>query len=115
MHGILDALRAGHDCIDLTASHDKGIDLQATDGAAHAEMGEMLSSARNDHVTVTAHIVGSAGSTLHWLLDGKELPSLPPQSVSGDAADASAHWTSDGQRHWLRAEVRRADGTLRTA
>jgi predicted metal-dependent phosphoesterase TrpH len=112
VHGILDALRAGHDCIDLTASHDKRIDLHATDGAAHAEMGEMLSSTHNDPVTVTAHIVGSAGSTLHWLLDGKELPGLSPQSVAGDAADASAHWTSDGQRHWLRAEVRAADGTL---
>jgi hypothetical protein len=32
--------------------------------------------------------------------------------LSGDAADDTAGWTSDGQRHWLRAEVRTADGTL---
>ncbi len=112
VHGILDALRAGHDCIDLTASHDKRIDLHATDGAAHADMGEVLSSARNDRVTVAAHIVGSAGSTLHWLLDGKERLGLSPQSAAGDTADIIVHWTSDGQRHWLRAEVRTADGTL---
>jgi len=38
VHGILDAIRAGHVCIDLTASHDKVIDLQANDGASHAVM-----------------------------------------------------------------------------
>jgi predicted metal-dependent phosphoesterase TrpH len=112
VHGILDALRAGHDCIDLTASHDKRIDLHAADSVAHAEMGEMLSTAGKDPVTVTAHIVGAAGSTLHWLLDGKELPSLSPRSVTGDGADVIAQWTSDGQRHWLRAEVRTTDGRL---
>jgi hypothetical protein len=75
-------------------------------------MGETLAAAGSDPVTVTAHIVGSAGSTLHWLLDGKELPSLSPQSVTGDAAEVTAQWTSDGRRHWLRAEVRTTDGRL---
>jgi hypothetical protein len=46
------------------------------------------------------------------LVDGKAISTLPPQSLSGDSADESAAWTSDGQRHWLRAEVRTADGTL---
>ena len=112
VRGILDAIRAGHDCIDLTASHDKRIDLEATNSAAHADMGGMLAAVRDDRVAIAAHIVGSAGSTLHWLLDGKELPSVSPQSVVGDAADVTALWKSDGQRHWLRAEIRMADGGL---
>ena len=37
---------------------------------------------------------------------------MPPQSLSGDPARQSTHWTSDGERHWLRAEVRTPDGTL---
>ena len=110
--GILDAIRKGGVCIDLTASHDKVVDVQASDGAAHAAMGEILAAARNDRVSLTAHIIGSSGSTLRWLVDGEELSTLTPQQLSGDSVDETASWTSDGQRHWLRAEVRTADGTL---
>lgn len=109
---ILDALRAGHDCIDLTASHDKVIDLRAVSGTNETEMGGTLSAAHNQRVVLTAQIVGASGATLHWLLDGKEIPALPTQTVSGASADESLSWSSDGQRHWLRAEVRSADGTL---
>jgi hypothetical protein len=60
---------------------------------------------------LAAHVTGASQSTLHWLVDGKELPTLPAHTV-GDGTDEKASWTSDGQRHWLRAEVRTADGTL---
>jgi hypothetical protein len=112
VNGILDAIRKGHVCIDLTASHDKMIDLQASDGAAPAAMGEELTAARNNRVSLAAHVTGASGSTLRWLLDGKELPTLPRESLSGDSVDETATWTSDGQRHWLRAEVRNAAGAL---
>lgn len=112
VHGILDAIRAGHDCIDLTASHDKVIYLDATDGTAHAAMGDPLAAPSGDPVTITAHVTDAPGATFHWLLDGKPLASAPPQSLTGSSAEQAAHWTSDGQRHWLRAEVRTADGTL---
>jgi hypothetical protein len=112
VHGILDAIRAGDVCIDLTASHDKIIDLRANDGASYAVMGERLAAARNDHITLTAHVTGSSGSTLRWLLDGNVISTLPPQSLPSESADETTGWTSDGQRHWLRAEVRTSDGTL---
>jgi predicted metal-dependent phosphoesterase TrpH len=110
--GILDAIRKGHVCIDLTASHDKVIDVSASDGEAHAAMGETLTPARNDRVSLTAHVTGGSGSTLRWLLDGKELSTVPTETLSGDSADETATWTNDGQRHWLRAEVRTSAGTL---
>jgi hypothetical protein len=47
-----------------------------------------------------------------WLLDGKELSTVPTETLSGDSADGTATWTNDGQRHWLRAEVRTSAGTL---
>ena len=40
------------------------------------------------------------------------MPMHAAVQASGDSADETAGWTSDGQRHWLRAEVRTADGTL---
>lgn len=112
VNAILDAIRAGHDCIDLTASHDKVIDLEAADGSAHAAMGETLGAAPGDEVTFTVHATGAPGTTLHWLLDGKPLSTMPDRSITEIAATQSAVWKSDGRRHWLRVEVRTADGTL---
>jgi hypothetical protein len=112
VHGILDAIRAGHDCIDLTASHDKLIDLEASAGNAHAAMGDPLAAPAGAQLTITAHITAAPGTTLHWLLDGKPLPEMPLQSITGNAANLITHWTSDGQRHWLRAEVRTPEGKL---
>lgn len=109
---ILAALRAGHDCIDLTASHDKLIDLHAISAAADAEMGGTLPAAGNVRVTLTAHVTGASGSTLHWLLDGKATSILPSQALTGASMDEAADWTSDGRRHWIRAEVRTPGGTL---
>jgi PHP-associated len=111
VRGILEAIRKGRVCIDLTASHDKIIDLQASDGEAHAAMGETLTVPRNHRVSFTARVTGVSGSPIHWLLDGKEL-SLAPETVPGNSADVKAAWTSDGERHWLRAEIRAGDGTL---
>jgi hypothetical protein len=85
---------------------------EASDGVAQAAMGEELTAARNNLVSLAAHVTGASGATLRWLLDGKELPTLPPESLSGDSADKTATWTGDGRRHWLRAEVRTAAGTL---
>ena len=75
-------------------------------------MGDPLAAPSGDPVTITAHVTDAPGATFHWLLDGKPLASAPPQSLTGSSAEQTAHWTSDGQRHWLRAEVRTADGTL---
>ena len=112
VHGILDALRAGHDCIDLTASHDKVIDVRATSGATRVEMGGTLNAAVSERIVITAHVTGASGSTLHWIFDGRETETLPPQSLTSASSDETASWTSDGHRHWLRAEVRTADGIL---
>jgi hypothetical protein len=55
-------------------------------------------------------VVQVAGEALHLLLDGQ--PLVP--SVDTVLRDADQHvrfdWTSDGHRHWLRAEVRDAHG-----
>jgi hypothetical protein len=75
-------------------------------------MGGTLSVPGNERVTLIAHVAGASGSTLHWLLDGKEISSLPSQSLAAASADEAADWTSDGQRHWIRVEVRTAEGTL---
>jgi hypothetical protein len=75
-------------------------------------MGGTLNAAVSERIVITAHVTGASGSTLHWIFDGRETETLPPQSLTSASSDETASWTSDGHRHWLRAEVRTADGIL---
>ena len=49
---------------------------------------------------------------MHWIEDGKDV--ALPQGVAAFTADSTQtlHWTSDGRRHWFRAQVTGPDGKL---
>ena len=115
---ILDGIRHGRVFVDLTASHDKLLDIDAEDSNApgrpksFAEMGGSL-DAPSGHVLVL-HVRLRACQTcvVRTLLDGKAASDLPQALVSAGGESVPFHWTSDGQRHWIRAEVRDAEGHL---
>jgi len=111
---ILDGIRHGRVFIDLTASHDRQIDIEARDTKtqATARMGETMQAAAGDPVAFQIHVAACPRSTVHLFLDGGERSALPPLATTfGDEALAF-QWTSDGQPHWLRAEVRDSNGSL---
>lgn len=110
---ILDGIRRGHVFVDLTASHDRVLELQAAAGATTAAMGDSLAAPAGTGVQLSIRIAASAGSTLRLLIDGHPQQSvLDTSAIRG--ADETLHgtWTSDGHRHWIRAEVRGSTGTL---
>lgn len=109
---ILNGIRQGRTFVDLTASHDKIVDLEATSATAKARMGESLTVAKETPLQITVHVRASPMSRVHLFLDGHEIAALPPLAVPGNDERVSATWTSDGARHWLRAEVRDANGSL---
>jgi hypothetical protein len=45
-------------------------------------------------------------------VDGKVFPPKSEMLIRGAKQTLSFDWPSDGKRHWLRANVRGADGTL---
>jgi hypothetical protein len=113
---ILDGIRRGRAFIDLTASRDKILDLEAQDTTGSAgqstAMGGMLQAPQGHSIAVRVNVTGCPGSQVRLLLDGHENGSpLPQQSKTGREV-LSFQWTSDGQSHWLRAEVRDAKGAL---
>ncbi len=109
---ILKGIRAGHTFVDLTASHDKQIDIEADSGSAHARMGGTLTIAAPAQVHIEIHTAGCAGSVVHLLLDGKE--AAAPASVATSDAGASSTFdlTVGPGKHWLRSEVRDNSGKL---
>jgi hypothetical protein len=109
---ILDGIRHGRTFIDLTASHDKIIDLEATSPVGKAHMGESLIAAKGTSLQVEVHVSACPRSTVHFFLDGRETPALPPLNATGFDERLRATVSSDGVHHWLRAEVRDGNGSL---
>jgi hypothetical protein len=109
---ILKGIRAGRTFVDLTASRDKEIDIEADSGATHARMGETLALSGPAAVHVIVHTAGCAGSVVHLLLDGDEVGAAAYLPVS--SANVSPEFTTNAiaGRHWLRAEVRDISGSL---
>ncbi|MEK1907870.1 MAG: hypothetical protein AAAB13_19010, partial [Pseudomonas sp.] len=52
------------------------------------------------------------GSTIALVMDGAAAELLAQPAIGGDDEAKGFSWTSDGQRHWLRADVRDASGKL---
>jgi hypothetical protein len=113
---ILEGIRRGRVFVDLTASPDKILDLRARDATASTEewtpMGGSLQASKGRTIAVRLHIIGCPGSEAHLFLDGHEIGTLAPLRSQTGREVLSFQWASDGQPHWLRAEVRDAKGTL---
>ena len=113
---ILEGIRNGRVFVDLTASRDKLIDLEARDEAATSEewtrMGGALVAPAGHSIGFRFHVNGCPGSAVHLFLDGRESGSLAPLQVVRGTELLSINWDSDGRFHWLRAEVRDHEGML---
>lgn len=112
---ILDGMRRGRVFIDLTASRDKMIDMEArdeTDVEKWTLMGDALKAGSGHAVSFRVLLASCPHSQVHLLLDGHETSGLAPMSAVGGNETLTFRWSSDGGYHWLRCEVRDADGNL---
>ena len=109
---ILKAIREGHVFIDTTASHDRLLEVAASDNNQTAHMGDLLTAPAGTNVEFTIHTAACAGSKVDFLLDGKSIAALPDQAI--DSADQTFHatWQSDGQQHWLETDILTPDGRI---
>jgi hypothetical protein len=115
--GILAGIRSGRVFIDLTASHDKVVDLVARDAEQHvavhtARMGETLDASAGDTLDFQVHLTACPLARVYLFLDGIEDPLLPPLDASKGSGTLPFHWKTDGRAHWIRAEVRDSNGGL---
>jgi hypothetical protein len=109
---ILDGIRAGHVFVDLAGSHDRLLEASAQSEDLVAHMGDSLPAGRAQVVRFDLHVAGVEKGKIMLLEDGQEMP-LPTRSDI-TAPDQTFHlvWTSDGRRHWFRAQVGGPDAKL---
>jgi hypothetical protein len=109
---ILDGIRAGHVFIDVAGTHERILEVTAKAGSRSVNAGDLLDAPSGEAVEFKAHVLAAAGGTLHWIEDGNDI--TPGSGTAMSAADSTqtSSWTSDGLRHWFRAQVTGADGKL---
>jgi hypothetical protein len=113
---ILEGIRRGHVFIDLAGTHDRMMDATASaQGApksAPAHAGDELQAARGESVHFTLHVAAAQGGKIRWVEDGSEMASAGGAAIASAAQEFAMDWTSDGSRHWFRAEVTDGAGKL---
>jgi hypothetical protein len=107
---ILDGIRAGRVFVDVDGVAGRTLALTARCGAAAAMMGEGLTALAGEAVDVTVHATGLAGARLDIVLDGRHDVALPGAILDADDVLVTFSLPADGARHWLRADIRSADG-----
>jgi hypothetical protein len=110
--GILAAIRRGRVCIDVMGTRDRLLDLSAAAGGHSAHMGEGLQAHRGVTVNFSGNVHGVSGGRVEPVMDGRILQNPKIPEISGPEASFEFSWRSDGQRHWVRADVRDAAGHL---
>jgi hypothetical protein len=109
---ILDGIRAGHVFVDLEGTVDRGMEFSAEAGGQKATMGDNLHVFSGQFVDLHLKLLSLPGAIAELLVDGA-VKSLPRDSSAPDGGSAyTFHYMSDGRRHWIRANVRSADGKL---
>jgi hypothetical protein len=109
---VLDAIRAGHVFVDVAGSGDRLLELDAQVGAAHAMMGDALAAPAGVPVRFAVHVAHAPGARAEVLVDGAPAPLLRQARVDSEDSHQDFEWRSDGERHWVRVDVRDAQGKL---
>jgi len=109
--GFLSGLRSGRAFIDVEGTRDRMLDLRAATDARRAVMGQTLAVAAGDSVRFMADVKGVAAGWVQLIVDGQTSAAYRVAVQPGQPT-ALAPWRADGRRHWVRADVRDAQGRL---
>jgi hypothetical protein len=98
--------------IDVQGSRDRLLELTAHAGNQTAEMGDALAVPAGGTVRFTVSVTAPAGGEIEIIEDGKVIHAGADLVIHRARQSVSFDWTSDGKRHWLRANVRGASRQL---
>lgn len=111
VRGFLAGIRSGRVFIDVEGTKDRLLDLSASTGTQHADMGQTLRLRAGEAVRLSVDLKGVPSGTVQVIVDGKAEPAYRAAFDASHPASI-APWHSDGQAHWIRADVRDDRGRL---
>jgi hypothetical protein len=104
--GIVAAIRRGRVFVDVAGTRDRALDLTATADGQIAHMGDALAVPAGANVHFEGTVNGVAGGEVEIILDGRRVSLLKDPGIHSAAKSFDFLWRADGQRHWLRLDVR---------
>jgi hypothetical protein len=106
--GILEGIKAGH--VYVMVGGPDGVPLYFNAGAAM--MGDEIVAESGKRVEFKLTTPAGAEARLRMLVDGKTVECVQGLEFAGKVATRTCgyEWTSDGKRHWVRAELDDAKG-----
>lgn len=109
---ILAGLRAGHVFVDVQGSRDRRLEFTARSGDASAQMGDAIVAPVGETVEFEVQVAHAVGAQVEVVQDGRTITPAEDLSISQAAQTLRFPWRSDGRSHWIRVNVRGADGRL---
>ena len=109
---IAAAIRRGRVFVDVTGTHDRSLDLDATLNGQTAHMGDTLTISPGARVHFSGTVTAVAGGEVEVILDGARTPLLEDPRINAPTKTFEFSWRCDGGRHWLRINVRDPNGRL---
>jgi hypothetical protein len=109
---ILDAIRAGHVFIDVEGTKTRTIDFEAETLSGSASMGDTIRAPAGTPIHFKLKMIALEGAYPEIVQDGQPT-TLVDKTIANSPADTRAFdYDSDGQRHWLRVNIRSKEGLL---
>ena len=109
---ILDAIRAGHVFVDVEGTSTRGIEFSAQAGGKTVMMGGAVSTAPATAVHFVLTMKNLEGAHAEVICDGEPTSLLDSSAVKANPETREFDYKADGKRHWVRVNVRSADGKL---
>jgi hypothetical protein len=109
---ILNGIRAGHAFIDIEGTSNRTLEFTANAGTATVSMGDSLTSPAGQQVHFTVRMLALENAHAEVIRDGDPTTLIDASPVTTTEETRNFDYLSDGKRHWLRVNIRSADGTL---
>jgi hypothetical protein len=109
---ILDGIRSGNVFVDTAGTRDRLLEFSARNGAESAAMGSLLTARADQSVEFQVRVTNVAGGKVEVIRDGSVIEAVNGAAIGGDDHRFSFAQPGDGARHWVRVNVRDAEGRL---
>jgi hypothetical protein len=109
---ILDGIRAGKVFIDTAGTTDRMLELTGTIADRTVSMGDSIEAPNGTPMQWHIAVKNLPGGKIEVIRDGVTLQNISASTIIDSDHETSFEQRSDGREHWIRVNVRDADGKL---
>jgi hypothetical protein len=101
---------SGQVFVDVEGTRDRVLELTGACAGAEAVMGGTLAAPAGGEVRFQVRVQALAGARIDIVMDGTHQVALAGAVIATNDQTLDFALPADGARHWLRADIRSADG-----